>query len=59
MNPIEFVWNSIVQRLKKIPLNFIREIDAGGITYAVHCILELITHDEVRRMYKHSGLMID
>ena len=47
---MELVWNSLVQRLKKVPLNFIREIGAGGVAYAAHCILEQITHDEVRRV---------
>ena len=48
-----------MEKLKKVPLNCIKGIGDGGVTYADRYILELITHDEVRRMYTYSGLMID
>ena len=59
LNPIELVWNILVRRLKKVSLNSARNMGCDAVAYAAHCILEQITHDEVRRLYKHCGLMID
>ena len=65
-NPIELLWNTLVQRLGKFPLTVLREKmrDNGQSTDAVaYCakeILDDMTHELVEKFYNHSfkGVLI-
>ena len=55
LNPIELIWNSLVQRLKALSL-----ISAGGrdrVVRETEIILNAITHKEVAKYYAKCGYM--
>lgn len=50
-NPIELVWNTLVQRLKKVPLAALYEIGQHSSAIASQHILSNITHKEVDKFF--------
>ena len=56
-NPMEQVWKSMVQRLKKLPLNMCRRAGEHFTAHAAISILSGITHAEVFQFYVGSGLI--
>jgi hypothetical protein len=62
-NPIELVWNTLVQRLKRIPLSVLRGIDKDAVALAASHLLSCMTHDDVEGFYRHTarhnGLFMD
>lgn len=55
-NPIELVWNILVQRLKTIDLCMLRKKDSHSVVWAASAILNDITHHEVDKCYRHCGI---
>lgn len=53
-NPIELVWNTLVQRLKTIPLSILRGINKDAVALAASHLLSRISHDEVEGFYRHT-----
>ena len=59
LNPIELVWNTLVQRLKCFPLPVLYEIGSHSCAVASLKILEEISHEEVERYYKKCYSFMD
>ncbi|KAL7546455.1 hypothetical protein ACHAWF_009789 [Thalassiosira exigua] len=57
LNPIELVWNTMVKRMKRIPPTIVSHISAHAAVIAAHCVLADVTHEDVLKMYKHSGVV--
>ena len=55
-NPIELMWNALVQRLKAIPLNVIRSINKHAAAKAAEQVLKEFTHDDIAKFYETSGV---
>ena len=56
-NPMEQVWHLLVRRLKKVSLDALRHVGAHSVAYAAHHVLGGISHNDVYKMYHHSGLV--
>ena len=56
-NPIELLWNTLVARLKKVPLEDLYSIGSDSSAIASQVILSDITHSEVGRFYKKCNLL--
>ena len=56
LNPIELVWNTMVQRLKRVPLQELYHIGAHSSAIASMQILNGITHREVEYFYHKAGI---
>ncbi len=56
LNPIELVWNTMVQRLKRVPLQELYLIGAHSSAIASMQILNGITHREVESFYHKAGI---
>eukprot|EP00804_Cyclotella_cryptica_P010503 CCRYP_012308-RA/>CCRYP_012308-RA protein AED:0.50 eAED:0.50 QI:0/0/0/0.5/1/1/2/0/95 len=52
-NPMELLWNALVQRLKLIPLCVLRDIQQDATAHAAHFVLTLTTHEEVDSNFTH------
>ena len=52
-NPIELVWNTLVQRLKRIPLSILRGINRHAAAVAAKEVLSGISHEDVWGFYRH------
>ena len=57
LNPIEQVWKILVQRMKKLPLNVMREYGADASAHAAGVVLSSITHRDVVGCYKHCNYL--
>jgi transposase len=55
-NPIELVWRKLVQGLKKIPLNVVRQFGCHLTAMAAHHVLSGIFHRNVEALYKCCDL---
>jgi len=56
-NPIELVWNTLVVRLKKVPLDQLYDIGSHSCAIASQYILSDISHSEVGSFYKKCNLL--
>ena len=54
LNPIELVWNTMVQRLRTVPLIDLLEIGAHSSSIKSLEILNGITHKEVQQFYRKA-----
>ena len=57
LNPIEQVWKLLVQKMKKVPLNVMREAGADASAQAASVILSSMTHCDVAGCYKHCNYL--
>jgi len=55
-NPIELVWNILVQRLGVFSLRLIKEMGRHSLVQASEIILRNITHAEVDGCYRECGV---
>jgi hypothetical protein len=53
LNPIELMWNVLVQRLKSIDLSHRPRYDA--VAYLAHDIMDGFTHNDVAKAYRKCG----
>jgi hypothetical protein len=53
-NPIELMWNCLTQRLRNFDLSNVS--GSHRVVKAAMNILDTITHDEIYRFYKKSGV---
>lgn len=56
LNPIELVWNILVQRLRLVPLEELRAIGSHSTAIKANQILSNITHREVDRCYSKCNI---
>jgi hypothetical protein len=56
LNPIELIWNILVQRLKAHPLAPVQG-QPHAVAYASCHIMSEITHDDVAKCYKHCNYL--
>ncbi|KAL7471199.1 hypothetical protein ACHAXS_011463 [Conticribra weissflogii] len=51
-NPIELVWNTMVQRMQAIPLHVLKSVNRDCVAYAAAMVLEKMSHDDIESFYK-------
>mmetsp|Transcript_3936 Transcript_3936/g.7031 ORF Transcript_3936/g.7031 Transcript_3936/m.7031 type:complete len:112 (+) Transcript_3936:320-655(+) len=56
LNPIELVWNTLVARLRNVPLQEIRAIGSDAAAIKSQHILSDITHKEVEKYFKKCNI---
>ena len=59
-NPIELVWNILVQRLNVFCLHLARRVvsGSGSLVFATKVVMDNITHEEVRGCYRRCGYIV-
>ena len=57
LNPIELVWNQLVQKLKLVPLDVMRNIGANSVAIVSEGILQQMSHEDVEGTYHHAGVI--
>lgn len=57
LNPIELVWNAMVQRLKLVSVRHIRNLGADGVAIVSGDVLKSTTFEDVEGMYRHARVM--
>lgn len=55
-NPIELVWNILVQRLQNFSLEMANSLGKHSLVIASQCILDGITHKEVEGCFRKCGV---
>lgn len=59
-NPIELIWNILVQRLNVFCLHLARRLisGSGSLVVATKLVMDNITHEEVRGCYRKCGYIV-
>ena len=57
LNPIELVWNILVQRLKNTSVEVLRQIGPHSAAIATEHILQSVTHKEVFSTYCQAAVV--
>lgn len=57
LNPIELVWNTLVQRLNNVSICYLRSIGAHSVAIVSGEILNRMTYQDVEGMYRHARVM--
>ena len=57
LNPIELVWNAMVEKLKTIEIGLLRQVGSHCVKVASTHVLRQITHEEVEGMYVKAQVM--
>ena len=56
LNPIELVWNTLVQRLNLVELPVMRSIGSNSVAIMSEEILQGMSHEDVEGAFRHAGV---
>ena len=57
LNPIELVWNTLVQRLNLVELPVMRSIGSNSVAIMSEEILQGMSHKDVEGAFCHAGVL--
>ena len=57
MNPIELVWNAVLEKLKNIDLDHLRDVGSHCVKVAANHVLSQITHEDIDGIFVKAQVM--
>ena len=57
LNPIELVWNTLVQRLNLVPMTVMRNIGSNSVAIKSEEVLQGISYEDVEGAFRHAGVL--
>ena len=57
LNPIELVWNKLVQRLNLVPMTVLHNIGSNSVAIKSEEVLQGISYEDVEGTFHHAGVL--